>query len=179
MPGSIATGFREIANALPSTLVELSISSQTPEDIDALAASPIAAQLERLAIGTTKLVGVGDLFGVFPKLRALDLAYTSPVETEAASAVAAFTRAKLPALRELRPFTGLTDAQALAIADAFGAQLACFDVLGDDLTCRGALLPRIAGHLRSGPYQKNDPPMQVGVDPREPWLRYGEVRLGY
>ena len=161
-----AIKLRDAADAIPPTVVELRASCETI-DLEALAASAAAANLERLAITGTP---PADFFAAFPRLRTLDV-----FSGVAASSVA---RTRLPALRELRPGHGTTPADALALADAFGSQLACFDLLGcDDVGPIEPIAARVAGYVRAGPWQNPDTLAVVGYNPREPWLRYGLVHV--
>lgn len=155
---------RDVADRIPTSVVELHVRGVEAEDIAAVAASPVAATLERLKIEASP-AKTDALFAAFPRLRALDLAYAST--TPAALAVS-------PALRELRVHVG--NAEILQIAEALGPQLALLDILGqDEITCVPELRAKVAGHVRAGKYQTYETPMVVGVNTREPWIRYGLV----
>ena len=168
-----ALSLEDVAGLIPTSVVELRVGSASVDDVAALAASPVAASLERLQLWTS---GVPTMtFDRFPRVRALDFGFSSGSKEHRADIIAAFTRSRLPALRELRAFHELTDEQAIAIADAFGPQLACLDVLGQDLTSADVLRAKVAGHVRTGGYAKAESPMVVGIDTREPWIRYGLV----
>ncbi len=178
--GRLAT----IAAVIPPSIVELRVAGVRGDDLAVLAASPVAPKLERLSLQGS-LASHIDKLGAFVNLRSLDLQYAvldSGMADDDGSlqreAVPKFVALAFPALRELRPFTHLTDAHALMIADAFGRQLERFDILGyDELTCVDELRPKIAGHLLAGGYQMPAPLLRTGVDTREPWIRYGLVNL--
>ena len=163
----------DVADLIPPSVVELRVASASIDDIAALAASPVARSLERLMFETSALPPTP--FDAFVNLRALDLRFSAATRGRREDVFRALASSRLPALRELRPFHELTNAEALGLAEAFGPQLAVLDLIGhDDVTCADELRTKVA-HVRTGGYQKPETPMVVGIDTREPWIRYGLV----
>ncbi|MBA3392308.1 MAG: hypothetical protein H0T89_06675 [Deltaproteobacteria bacterium] len=170
-----------IAPYLPPTLVELRVGDVDDAALAALAASPAAASLERLAMSTEDLVETSR-FGAFPRLRSL--AVSTAVITDRLAklcrALGAFARTPMPALRELRMYESRISIDALrSIVSAFGEQL-------EHLDCRGHHLPPgvisevqrgLAGELRLGPWQEDEALLEAGVNTRAPWLDAGIVTL--
>jgi uncharacterized protein (TIGR02996 family) len=162
-----------IADHIPASVVELS-ACMSGDDLEKLAASPIAATLERLDVqGRLD----PELLAAFPRLRSLVMRYT-----QASDQIGRLVRTPLASLRELSLPSEITD--ALPVAEAFGQQLDCLDVRGNDkLTGQtDELRQRVAGYVRANdlefPWNKvasvtTDKPMQVGINTREPWIRYG------
>ncbi|MBA2544522.1 MAG: hypothetical protein H0V17_33070 [Deltaproteobacteria bacterium] len=167
-----------IADHLPPNLVELSACLAEGE-LEQLAASPIARQLERL-----ELLGPFELaqLAAFPRVRSLVIRYAHG----GASQIAALAKTSLPALRELSLPSETSDARA--VAEAFGPQLDCLDIRGiDNLVHQTAdLRSLVAGYVRGNetgfPWNKvasvtMERPLEIGTNTREPWLRHGLVPL--
>ena len=162
---------KDVAHLIPTSIVELQLTSFS--DIDALCASPMAASLERLRLSNSMVKRMR--FDAFPRLRVLDLAQTY-AQDDQQRLTEALASTSLPALRELRPFFDLSNARTLALVEAFGSQLACLDLLNlRQITSVDEIRAKVVGHVRAGPYQNDVSPMVVGIDTREPWLRYGLV----
>jgi len=136
--------------ALPAGLRELDLRQRTTDGLlDALAASPVAASLERLALGRGMLDANAHLLARFPRLRALDLhevafgSWRSPAGQTAA--LRRFLDAPPPALRELRGGVPATTHDALALADALGPRLEHLDLRG--VRQVSALAPELAARV--------------------------------
>jgi uncharacterized protein (TIGR02996 family) len=168
----------DIADVIPATLVELRAPGVQQMDIRSLFSMPAAATLERLFVHS-HLSPYLDQFGVFQRLRSLDVSYTAvtgPNQGDSRrEAAGKFARASLPALRELRVFADLTAVEVNLIAGSYGAQLACLDIRGQNHLASPALHDRVAGYVRMGPSTPSSSFLHVGTNTREPWLGYGTV----
>lgn len=162
-----------IADRIPASVVELS-ACMSGDDLERLAASPIATTLERLDVqGRLD----PELLAAFPRLRSLVMRYTQSPDQ-----LVRLAGTRLPALREVSLPSELAD--ALPVAEALGHQLDCLDVRGNDKLSGqiGELRERVAGYVRADdlefPWNKvasvtTEKPIQVGINTREPWIRYG------
>jgi uncharacterized protein (TIGR02996 family) len=168
----------KIAALIPTTVVELRAAGVQQHDLFALVESPVAASIERL-----ELEGGGDANArplprsvALPKLRSLDVGYDV---TSAASLLA--SRANVPLLRELCTYHNADLAMLGPILEEHGRHLELLDVLGaDQLAAPEAiaeLRAKVAGHVRAGKYRVPEQLLNVGIDTREPWIRYGHVQL--
>jgi uncharacterized protein (TIGR02996 family) len=175
-----AFALRDVAPSLPRSVVELRAARCEANDLAALATSQVAGTLERLSLAGLEPVVFARLLPAFEQLRVLDIDNTSIGYDPSAIAetIDALVHAPLPALRELRPFRELTDDHALAIAEAFGPQLACLDLYAQEqLQCIDELRAKVAGHVRAGAWRNPKTLLHVGINTREPWLRYGLVAV--
>jgi uncharacterized protein (TIGR02996 family) len=175
--------FAEIVNQLPPTVVELR-GIMREDAIAALSQSPIAPTLERLAFTDNVWMPPAHVFGPFPKLRALELrgindGYRRDGGAEHRAAVAAFAALapQLPALRELRLVTGLLPEDVLVLAEAFGPQLARFEVRGDlDLPLDDARA-LVAGQIALYRFGLTDRLLHPSTSTSEPWFCDAPVEL--
>ncbi len=165
----------EIADLIPASVVELRALVPLPA-FEALAASPVAGTLERLGTQSLGPVPPAALLARFSKLRALDYQGNSDGNHKNGGqpqrdAVAAFAQLSLPALRELRLMGYLSADELLLIADAFGPQLARFEIMQQDDLPIAELRAKVAGYVATPRFASNtDHLLHVGVDTREPWL---------
>jgi uncharacterized protein (TIGR02996 family) len=117
--------------AFPSTLRELQLDPVDDDDLVALAASPVAAVVERLSLSLDEFRDPKPL-EAFPRLRSLRLdrfaRWTPPAEHAAKDL--RFAALTLPALRELDLDHVSSPATVIAIAEAFGPQLDVLDLRG-------------------------------------------------
>lgn len=156
--------------ALPRTLTELAIAADA---LNALAASPLAARLERLMVTDVRGAGVLPLLAAFPMLRSLDLhTHTSTVLEPVAFAGSWLP----PMLRELR-WVSLSPESAREAAEAYGAQLELLEVNGLDPELADELQPLVAGDLFANPLAATWPPLFAGELPRAPMWDYPVVRF--
>jgi len=167
-----------IADVIPATLVELRAPGVQHVDTRSLFTMPAAATLERLFVNT-HLSPYLDQFGVFQRLRSLDVSYnavTGPNQGDSRrEAAGKFARASLPALREFRVFADLSAQEIHVIAGAYGAQLACLDIRGQNHLASPALHDRVAGYVRMGPSAPSESFLHAGINLREPGLGHGIV----
>jgi uncharacterized protein (TIGR02996 family) len=177
--------FHEVIHLLPRSIVELR-GIMRREGLAALSASPLAATLERLAISNSEWMPPADVFGPFPKLRALDfygitdsLRRDGGPEHRAQVAAFASLAPQLPDLRELRIVTGYTPEDLLVIAEAFGPQLARFEIHElPDLPLED-LRRKVAGQVALFRFSGGltDRLLHASTDTRAPWLGDAPIEL--
>ena len=160
----------ELVPALPPRITELMIHVSA---FAALARSPIAANLERLTLYDLDTTGALPELAAFPKLRSLDI-YMRTFREEVVLGPG-FAATPLPALRELR-CRGISLDGARAVAEAIGAQLELFHVIGfhPGLDIESAR-PRVAGDLFADLYMPAAPPLFAGELPEAPMWDYPYV----
>ena len=158
--------------SLPSTLTELSIRpGPVNTDLEHLTRTPIAGQLERLALYEVHRSGAMPALGAFAKLRSLDLHMASE-----ASLDILFANSPLPMLRELRCSNiGLPAAERLA--EKLGPQLELLELsnfepgphMEHTRSC-------VAGELRLG-HADTTPPLFAGEIATAPMWDYPIVKF--
>ena len=176
--------FAEVTKVLPRSVVELR-GIMGRDAIAALSSSPLAPTLERLAISNNDWMPPADVFGPFPQLRALDFygindSYRRDGGPEHRAHVAAFAALapQLPNLRELRLVTGLTAEDALVLAEAFGPQLARFEIRADIEFPVEELARKVTGQVARYRFRGgSDRLMHPSTDTRAPWLCDEPVEL--
>ncbi|MBA3393580.1 MAG: hypothetical protein H0T89_13105 [Deltaproteobacteria bacterium] len=169
---------------LPPTIVELRLGQHaTDELLAALAASPMAPNLERLELGRGSISARTDVFAAFPRLRSLGLTDVSigpwnapPISR---SDFARTLAAHLPGLRELRGPWMPSPERALDLVDALGPQLELLDLRGSRhvIGHRDELRARVAGEVLVG---ESIHPMRLLHVPRRTaasWWEQGDVTL--
>lgn len=172
-----ALALADIADLIPASVVELRGIVRGEAGWEALAASPVAEGLQRLGVVGSTALPPGAPLGAFPSLRALAY-HAGDAREVAAPSAAELAACALPHLRELRLVAGLAAADVLAIAEAFGPQLARLEVPASDHLPLAELRAKVAGHVAAIPYTSmTDRLLHVGVDPREPWLSDAPVVL--
>ncbi len=173
--GNQAIALGDIVDVLPASFVELRGGILQDREVFERFETAVAPQLERLATGFARR------YDAFARLRCLDVrstAISGPRQGDPNyERVPAFARCSLPALRELHIFADLSTDELLMIAEAFGPQLACLDLTGTSHRVTPELRARVAGHVRTGPYQQPEAFLEASTNTREPSLGYGIVNL--
>jgi hypothetical protein len=165
---------REVAPRLPPTLVDLSCARIDDAGLAALAASPIAARIERLAFANAAALRDLSRFAAFPRLRSLSL---SAAVAETLADVRGLAHARLPCLRELALYGALSDDPSV-VATKLGPQLELLDLRGHLQAMRhvNTIKQRVAGELLVGHVPAPPDLLRVGPTLHAQW--WDHVRLG-
>jgi uncharacterized protein (TIGR02996 family) len=161
----------DVISVLPPTLTALEVSA---EGLEALARSPLAAQLEVLVVSYIhpfQELSTLPLLGAFPRLRSLDLRTGSHLALEPAS----FEVGLSPTLRELRYRSKSADT-ARAVVEKYGAQLELLEITGLAAEDGERLQPLVAGDLWANAYMGAGVPLFAGELARAPAWDYPFVR---
>lgn len=173
--GNQALPLRDIIDVLPPSFVELRGGILREPDVFEEFDARIAPQIVRDATGFARR------YDRYTSLRTLDVRHTAisgPNQGDPNfERVPAFAATSLPALRELHVFADLRPQDLMLIADAFGPQLAVFDLTGTPHVVTPELRAKVAGHIRVGGYRKSEAFLEANTNTREPGLGYGVVTL--
>ncbi|MEO8553200.1 MAG: hypothetical protein ABI678_24675 [Kofleriaceae bacterium] len=159
---SLQTHDENILDLIPAGVVELTTDLVDDHELAALARSPAAATLDRLALFGRIDSDLRPL-AALARVRSLDLAHLV-LDDDRRSVLAELA---LPALSELSLGGPRNPAMLQAIARAFGPQLALLEVPAD--LSIDALAPSVAGATRANrtsPWRE----LAIAATPREPWL---------
>jgi hypothetical protein len=158
----------EVAPLIPTTVVELRIEEVDDDGIAALAASPVAAKLERLEVRTRGIPEALQRFALFPRLRSLSIFAVGVGSTQ----IEILASQTLPALRELTLLVNATEDAVRLVADSLGPQLELLDLRNNRHALRhvNTLKAKVAGELLVGA-DMNVGPGLLRVSPtiQAPW----------